>query len=437
MILLLAALAISPRASGGTLTLPGVSASGSVTYTGGGSAPRLSPVEQVVHDLKTIAASGAATVSDEQKQSLADDLAALTDGLVKPSSSSVDQLADDLAAAAASGRLTSRSEAILAADLAAVFKRTSLSPSRLQSVLAEIQTVLSAYGIDPADLQQIAADLAAIIDGFETNRVTTRQHIALHAENVSPYLSPGYWGGAKLVVSRQAGQPAQTVLSVVAAGALAVNPYTVAVTKRSDGSTLALGRLKSHPIGEELVFTGPAGIGSGLTTIRYGEAVFGGPDGKPLPEGFDPADVALVTITDGGGTERLVGSFADASNWSGSARLVNLHLDAGEAAPDAAGSVSFRVKTTAAKTRTAFLLYASGLPANAPVTLVADGVAAGTFTTTPQGRLVIAEGNVPVPTKPSGRMLPVNALPAAVDLNTVNALSLTDAAGSVLASGSL
>ena len=99
--------------------------------------------------------------------------------------------------------------------------------------------------------------------------------------------------------------------------------------------------------------------------------------------------------------------------------------------------MSFRVKTTAAKTRDKFLLYVSGLPARTEVTLMADGAAMGTFKTTRQGQLVIAKGAVPVPTKPSGRMLPVNALPAAVDLNTLGAVGLTDAAGNVLVSGGM
>lgn len=394
----------------------------------------LSPEKEILNALRYIALNPTLAITDEQKQRIADDLAALAEGIIKPSSSSVEQLADDLAAATATGHLSYKAETILVADLEAVFKHSTLTPARLQAVLAEIQTVLSTYSVDPADVQQVAADLASIIDGFETNRIITRQFIQFQPENVPPYLPEGYLGGAKLVVSQETGQAARVVLSVGIGGVLTSDPYTVAVTKRSDGSTVLLGKVKTHVVGEGTYF-GPTGGTS--YTLRSGHAVFGGPEGRPLPEGLDLTDVDLITITDGDGVERLTGSFADPGDGSSRSRLVNLRMDAGAGDADAAGSVSFRVKVNAVRTHDAFLLYVGGLPANAPVTLVTDGVTAGTFTTTAQGRLIIAEGNVSVPTKPSGRMLPVNALPAAVDLSTVNALSLTDAAGNVLASGSL
>ena len=118
-------------------------------------------------------------------------------------------------------------------------------------------------------------------------------------------------------------------------------------------------------------------------------------------------------------------------------RLVNWRVDAGAADPGAAGAVAFRAKTTGSKVHDAFLLYVSGLPASATVTLLADGAAAGTFTTTAGGQLVLLEGPVPVPTSLLGRMLPVNALPAAVDLNTLSSLELTDASGNVLATAGM
>ena len=170
-------------------------------------------------------------------------------------------------------------------------------------------------------------------------------------------------------------------------------------------------------------------VSTAAEILSFGEAVFGGPSGKPLPDGFDPADVDLLTLTDSNGTGRLAGSFADGGDLLSSGRLVNWRVEAGAADPGASGVVSFRAKRVGTKTRDAFLLYVGGLPASAAVTLVADGVAVGQFTTTAQGFLVIAEGPVPVPTSVAGRMLPVNALPASVDLDTLGALTLTDAGG--------
>lgn len=394
-------------------------------------------VRQLLDDLRSIAPGS--TVTDEQKQTLADDLTALASGLVKPSSSSVDQLADDLAAAAASGRLTRKVEKLLAGDLAAVLDRAELDPARLRAVVAEVTVILAAYGIDAADLQQLAADLETIIDGFQTDSVSAQQTITLQAENLPTFLPVNYSGRAKLATVHAEGQATQTVLSLSVSGLPAANPYTVAVTRRSDGGRVVLGRLRVRACGREVI--GKSASASAGTVLpqaeldTQGETVFGGPGGKPLPDGFDPADVDTLTLTDANGTERLAGSFVEAGDLQSRTRLVNLRVDAGAADPGASGAVSFRAKTTGTKTRDAFLLYVAGLPAGAVVTLVADGAAVGEFTTTGQGQLVISEGLVPVPTSTSGRMLPVNALPASVDLDTLGALTLTDAAGNVLAGG--
>ena len=390
-------------------------------------------VLQLLQDLRAIAPGAA--VTDEEKQTLAADLTALAGGLVKPAAASVEQLADDLAAAAASGKLTRKIETLLARDLAAILGRTAPDPAALRALVDEIRTALAAYGLDAADLQQFAADLETILDAFQTDSVSTRQIVTLDSENIPRFLLMNYGGHARLVTVRAEGQPARTVLSIDTFGLPPANPYTVAVTRRSDGARIVLGKLKVHAGGREAYRPQVSAPQAELDTA--GETVFGGPAGKPFPDGFDPTDIDTLTLTDSNGTERLAGSFVDAADRQLRTRLVNLRMDPGAADPGAAGAVSFRIKTTGATSRDAFLLYVGGLPASAVVTLLADGAAAGTFTTTASGQLVVAEGSVPVPTSAVGRMLPVNALPAAVDLDTVSTLELTDAAGNVLAAAGM
>ncbi len=398
-------------------------------------------VRQLLHDLRAIAPG--AIITDEEKQTLAADLTALATGLVKPSAASVEQLADDLAAAAASGKLSRKVETLLARDLAAVFDRTTLDPTALRALVDEIRTILAAYGLDAADLQQFAADLETIIDAFQTDRVSTRQVVTLQSEGIPFGLLMNYGGHATLTTVQTDGRAAQAVLSIETNDLPPANPYTVAVIKHSDGSTLVLGTLKVHAgfPGIHLAARGrtdaAATIHPEAEILSRGAVVFGGLAGKGFPDGFDPADIDTLILTDSNGTERLAGSFVDATDLQQRTRLVNLRVDAGAADPGAAGAVSFRVKTTGTKSRNAFLLYVGGLPASAAVTLLADDAAVGTFTTTATGQLVIVEGDVPVPTSLVGRMLPVNALPAAVDLDTVSSLTLTNAAGNILATAGM
>ena len=53
-------------------------------------------------------------------------------------------------------------------------------------------------------------------------------------------------GEVRLAVTATEGQPTQSTLSVGTFGLPPANPYTVSVTKRSDGSTLVLGTLTVH-----------------------------------------------------------------------------------------------------------------------------------------------------------------------------------------------
>ena len=301
--------------------------------------------------------------------------------------------------------------------------------------------MLAAYGIDDADIQALAADLETILDDFQTDTASARQIITLQAEGIPPFLLMNYGGRVKLVTVRTAGRAAQSVLSIDTSGLPPANPYTVAVTRRSDGTQVILGRLKVRNGGREIVAPHTSSLPTPPTPRAeldtHGETVFGGPAGKPFPDGFDPSDLDTLTLTDSNGTERLTGSFTDATDLQVHTRLVNWRVDAGAAGPGAAGVVSFRLKTTGTAAQDAFLLYVGGLPASAPVTLLADGAAVGTFTTTAGGRLVVLDGAVPVPTSASGRALPVNALPASVDLDALSSLSLTDVSGNVLATAGM
>ena len=299
------------------------------------------PVRQLLHDLRAIAPGAA--ITDEEKLALATDLTALADSLVKPSAASVEQLADDLAAAAASGKLTRKIETVLARDLAAVLGRDAPDPVALRLLADEVRTFLAAYGLDDADVQQFAADLETIIDDFQTDSVSTRQVVTLRAEGIPFGLLENYGGRAKLVTVQSAGRAAQTVLNIETNDLPPANPYTVAVTRRSDGGTLVLGTLKVRAGFPGVHFeredrTGTSAVSRPEAEIlSFGTVVFGGAAGKPFPGGFDPADIDTLTLTDRNGTERLAGSFVGSDDLQLRTRLVNLRMDAGAADPGAAG----------------------------------------------------------------------------------------------------
>ncbi len=386
-------------------------------------------VAQFLAELDAIHAAGQVTPADEQ--TLATDLNTLIDWVIQPSTASVDQLTADLAQAAAAPHFNLLDDAALLADAQAVLASAGFTTAEIQALAGEVPAILASNGSTAAATEQLRTDVQAVVaKQAGTGHQVVRRQIALQTENVSPDVLADCLGTVELHAVREGGTTTKATLSVEVYGPFG-SAVTVHATRRSDGADVVIGQLEF----DQVVLTA-----SGVQ-IESGEATFGGESrrplpggfGSPLPAGFDPFDVAAITITTADGTVVQTGPLNGSADVN-SHRRVDLDF---QTAAGARGALSFTTHTSTAKSEPAnqiFLLSARKLPASASVILLADGVAQGTYTTTPSGRLVIAEGNVPTPVRRSGRALPVNSLPGAIDLLDIHALTLTDLAGNVLAS---
>ena len=127
----------------------------------------------------------------------------------------------------------------------------------------------------------------------------------------------------------------------------------------------------------------PSGIES---TGDDGESsvVFGGKNGTPFPDGFNPLDIGGITISDANGVALLIGSFATAP---ASAFTAIVQVQPGVDAPAATGRAVVRAKVKRNTLSQRFVLTAGGLPANTPVTVTFNGTQTIRARTSAKGNL--------------------------------------------------
>jgi hypothetical protein len=185
---------------------------------------------------------------------------------------------------------------------------------------------------------------------------------------------------------------------------LPADTYTVAITKVSDGTTLTLGTFT--------VTAPPTGKHHG---DRRQGVTFGTTVGQPLPAGFDPTDIATVTVTGSLANLVLSGDFSTATTSTRSVTIVD--ITAGSVAPNAAGTVTIETDTPPSGVpQSRFLLEAENLPASSSYTLAINGTDVEAVTTNSHGRLF------------------VRTLPSTVDISTITSVTVHDASSNVVLS---
>jgi len=253
------------------------------------------------------------------------------------------------------------------------------------------------------------------------------------------------------------------VINVSARGYTA-GAYTVSVVTASSSSTVVLGTLTvttgSFP-GHPIPFAGAAydstvsTTSTPIFTFTSGEAKFGGKK-SPFPDGFNPFDVATLSLTDSNSTVVATTTLTPVS--SGFLNEVS-PLVAGAAAPGATGNAvvravahSFIVWPLAAGSLNAanaltvtapvplglgegpglpimwnspstghIAIHAKGLPASTALTYAADGVDIGPVTTGTSGDLNLFATQ--------GGLHP--KLPSTLDLFSVKTVTVHDSTGAV------
>ena len=200
---------------------------------------------------------------------------------------------------------------------------------------------------------------------------------------------------------------------------LAADTYTVAVTKKSDHSSITLGTFVIVPVITPALAAGRANESS----PRQGSIEFETGGKNPLPAGFDGFDVATISVSASNGNVVLAGDFTTSVDRVTRVKLSPPPVTPTETAvvvtpPVASGFASIFSRTRAGVTTSSFVLTARGLPASAALTLALNGADVQ-----------------PAPTDVRGR-LRIHSLPATVDIAAIKTVAIHDAVAAVLLSGS-
>ena len=409
-----------------------------------GFAPLTPELARFFTDLEAIPAGS--TVTDAQHGTLAADLAALPPGPAAPDAAALDQLADSFGRLAVAGLVDDDAEYLLAMDF-------EVDPDDADSWFTYVQGDVSyllmppptlepgdGSGVDPVIYQTFGPTDALA----SQNELLTRQTLYLRPVYPEGSGSTSYSGEVRLNVRQFPGLLTVPTLRVSTYGLALGETYTVRVTRRSDGKSVMIGKFHARgsgqPLPQPVLAEGSLPDGAlpiGVTLDTRSSVAFGPGAKRPLPAGFDADDVAAVRVVDSRGRTRLVRKITDTGAHVSRTRRVRLHLT-GPAGSTASGDVlvGYQINQGSGSTRSRVLLTAEGLPAGVPVTLVADGKPVGLYDTTPEGRLVVRQGAVPRKIF-TGKPLMLGSLPDDVDVSNVQAVTVYDAAGQVLLSGSL
>lgn len=118
-------------------------------------------IAKLAADLQSIRSGS--EITEEQKQQLAEDLQALIEGSVKPSTESLEKLVDDLSAAFSDGQIPVSEQLKLVNDMLAVLNSANIPAEEMEAVIQDIQEIVSAGGVTEEEAQMIADDLRAIV----------------------------------------------------------------------------------------------------------------------------------------------------------------------------------------------------------------------------------------------------------------------------------
>ena len=133
------------------------------------AAPPPSPAEQEIKrnldklETDLAAIKSGVDVSDDQKQTLRDDLNMLARASVKPSKDSLSKLTDDISAALSATNISVRERGQLAQAINIVVNSSMTTPAQAQSFVVVAETSLRSSGVDDTGVQTVSDDLKAIL----------------------------------------------------------------------------------------------------------------------------------------------------------------------------------------------------------------------------------------------------------------------------------
>lgn len=403
-----------------------------------GFAPLTPALTRFYLDLEAIPAGS--VVTDAQHQTLVADLAALPPGPETPSAADLDQLATDFGSLAVAGLVTDDLEYELAMDFDVDYDDPD---PWLPYVQGDVQFALNPpppYDPnDPGNLDPVILETAvptAVL--LRPTRQVMHFSASLTATDGNGAWQPGAYGGSvrltNLIVNGTVPVPS---LKLSTTGLGLGEAYTVAVVRRSDGVSVPLGRFRAHGssvTSEGFLPSPPRDTHSAVT--------FGGRAKRRLPDGFSVNDVASILVSNAGGQVLLSHDFSAEASQEKQVHRVRLALSGTSVGkPPPKGTVLAVSKLDAGAAgvrRNKFLFLARHLPANALVTLTLDQTVLGQYTTTSDGHLLVAQNTDPRNIKlGAGKSLAVNGIATDSDWSSLRSITLTDAQGDILLSGSL
>ena len=236
-------------------------------------------------------------------------------------------------------------------------------------------------GLDPVDVASVSiTDSNLVLDlfgAFPSLTNTLDEEILLTATTNAP---AGATGKAELESEDDDGMTSAQVQ--IETEGLVAGTYTVNITDVSGTNTFVLGTFDVGSSSDQ-------DDNTQVDDNSQGDEDSGGKADFPLPAGLNPMDVAGISIADSNMVPVLVGDFAGATN------IVTGEFDADAAVcagPDTLGihgNVVMSVHTRNGKQRSKFLLVAQGAPPSQKLTLLVNGVVAGTARSDRHGKLVI------------------------------------------------
>jgi hypothetical protein len=204
---------------------------------------------------------------------------------------------------------------------------------------------------------------------------------------------------------------------------LPAGTYCVSVTLKSNGTTVALGCFSLNGGDAEVVFGTQAGGDEQGNDNEQGDENDNGDETViPFPPGFDPFDIATISVSN---SSNVILFTADLNNLS---TVMSMNLNAsvqgkpGLGAPGATGNAVLSAFVTNGKANGMLQLNGNGLPPNTPLTITINGGKTGKANANQTGQISIH-------LTPKGK---TQTVARGVNLFRVNSIGLQDKFGNVL-----
>ena len=189
---------------------------------------------------------------------------------------------------------------------------------------------------------------------------------------------------------------------------LPAGTYSVSVTLKSNGSTVALGTLTAASNAEaEVEFA---------TTPEDSDQV-------PFPANFNPMDIATVTVANTAGVVLFTADLTNVKTMNGMSLNATVNGQPGAAIPNASGTATLTANSSKSGPKGQVQLIGSGFPARTPLTTLVNGSVVGKKARTDNN------GAFNFNFGPKGK---ASTVAPGITLFQVTSISLKDNAGNVL-----